>query len=304
MTTTKTTELSSFPPSYPAYERPRSSRSSTSLPPYSDEPATQHNDGSYPSFAVATPFVPTQKLRIDAQGHGCVRLPFAPKPDPIPVHDVTHHPDPASPLYVSLRSERNSGTCRLVRGGGGDGDDAACTTTYRFGPGKPPVIRMLADGPPAYEDEGPLGEEVVIEGVGTFTRAQVLRSRLGTFRWRYASSKERKAQDQNSVILLEKLTSVSASYASKPEEVATEIGRFVRGDGTRTPGTNKNTAGNGGLLLLDLEEWRGEKRDAGEEEEVRALIVASCLAMLKKEVDRRRAMQTAVAVSVLGGGGS
>lgn len=302
MATTTTTELASLPPSYSTYERPPpSSRSSTSLPPYTDEPPTQPNDGAYPSFAVATPFVPTQKLRIDAQGHACVRLPFPPKPDPIPVHDVTHSLDPASPLYVSLRAERNSGTCRLVRG---DGDgEAVCTTTYRFGPGKPPVIRMLADGPPAYEDEGPLGEEVVIEGLGAFTRAQVLRCRMGTFRWRYASSKERKAQDQNSVLILEKLTSVSAAFSSKPQEVATEIGRFVRGDGTRTPGTTKHTAGNGGLLLLDLEEWRGEKKD-GEEEEVRALIVASCLAMLKKEVDRRRAMQTAVAVSVLGGGGS
>ncbi|KAL2109904.1 hypothetical protein VUR80DRAFT_1872 [Thermomyces stellatus] len=298
MTTTTASKPGSLPPSYPSHEQaPSSCRSSISLPPYTDGAPTQPNNGFDPSsFAVPTTFAPTQRLRIDAQGHGCFRLPFPPKPDPIPVYDVTHG-DPASPLYVSLRSNRNSGTCRLVRGGDGD---TVCTTTYRFGPGNPPVIGLLADGPPSYEDEGPRGEEVVIESLGPLTRAQVLRSRLGTFRWRYASSEERKAQGQDSVIILEKLTAASTPHTSKKEEVATEIGLFARGHGTRTPGTTKHTAGNGGLLLLNLAEWRGEKKD-GEEEEVRALIVASCLSMLKKEIDRRRALQMAV---ILGGGGS
>ena len=297
MTTITETKLpTDLPPSYPSHEleAPLSSRSSSSLPAY-DEPAPVQPELLNPTYNVATPFTPTQKFRIDAEGQGAIRLPLPPKPDPIPVYDVTA-PDADSPLYVSLRNARNSGTCQLVRG-----DEAVCTTTYRFGPGKPPIITLHSAS--RNKEDASDEDEVVIENVGAFTRSQVLRSRHGTLRWRYASSKERKAQDQDSVLILEKIAAVSSSpNSSRTKELATEVGRFVRGEGTRTPGTSKASAGNGGLLLVDLSEWQGEKK-GGEEEEVRVLVVASCIAMLKKEVDRRRAVQTAVAVSVLTGGG-
>jgi hypothetical protein len=49
--------------------------------------------------------------------------------------------------------------------------------------------------------------------------------------------------------------------------------------------------------MIDLREWADEK---GANEQMEALAVASCLVMLKKEVDRRRLCQA----MVLAGAGS
>ncbi|SPO03424.1 uncharacterized protein DNG_06107 [Cephalotrichum gorgonifer] len=348
-----TTDL---PPSYPAHElttfssppaaAPSLPRSSTSdLPPYEEDegPATNPGDDLYPNYAVPTPFRPTQTLRIDCLGHGALRLPCPPRTDPVCVYDVTGgSAEGYAPLYASLRDSRSSGTCRLVRGDGAvegnwEGAEVLCTTTYRFGPGRPPVITLCsgASGKPprklqpagssSSSDAGETDDDVdeadaddaegdegfTLRSVGTFTRSQVLRTHLGTLRWRYASSKERKGQGQDSILILEKITSVSKAYPStstfspssssrsKTEEVATEVARFVRGPGTRTPGTSRSTAGNGGVLLMDLSGWRAEK--GTEEEEARVLVVSSCISMLKKEVDRRRAAQIAITISVISG---
>lgn len=332
------------PPAYQTHELITLSRPSTSasLPSYQDieTPVSTLSSSGYstlPSYAVSAPFSPTQKLRIDARGQAALRLPCPPRPDPIPVYDVGGGDAGEGPLYVSLRARRNSGTCRLVKGStlsanleegysGGEDEEVLCTTKYRFGPGRPPVITLNSGGY-AHDEEEEEGsaEEIPIESAGTFTRTQTLRTPHGTFRWRYASSKERNSPSQpqspteshtepqphqDSVLILEKLTTISPSYPNsshspfqrqKSEQIHTEVARLVRGPGTRTPGTARSDAGNGGLLLLDLSDWIGEKRGKEEEEEVRALIVASCIAMLKKEVDRRRGVQAAVMVSVLSG---
>lgn len=316
------------PPAYQTHElttlRPSTS---SSLPSYDDvrTPSTlsSPSTSALPSYH-ASPFHPTQKLRIEARGQPALRLPCAPRAVPIPIYDVTGG-EAEAPLYVSLRDKRSSGTCRLVRGStfsagleeGHEEEEVLCQTTYRFGPGRPPVITLNGGG---CDEEETSAEEIAIEGAGTFTRTQTLRTPHGTFRWRYASSKERNSsaqplsQDQaeaqhqqDSLLILEKLTTISPSYPShshfhrqKAEQIPTEIARFVRGPGTRTEGSSRSDAGNGGLLLLDLSDWSGEKRWM-EEEEVRVLVVASCIAMLKKEVDRRRGVQAAVMVSVISG---
>lgn len=326
------------PPAYQTHElttlRPSTSTSSSSyLPSYDDvrTPSTVSGPSTSapPSYPASTSFNPTQKLRIDAKGLRAFRLPGPPRTDPIPIYDVTVG-RAAKPLYVSRRDNRCSGTCRIVKGStfsglvGGYGgeeeeeEEVLCTTTYRFGPGRPPVITLNGSGGGYMDDEEGSAEEIAIEGAGTFTRTQTLRTPHGTFRWRYASSKERGAlsqpqsqsqteahTQQDSVLILEKLTTVSPSYPSrspfnrqKSEQIPTEVARFVRGPGTRTEGSSRSDAGNGGLLLLNLSDWSGEKRGE-EEEEVRVLVVASCIAMLKKEVDRRRGVQAAVMVSVI-----
>jgi len=68
------------------------------------------------------------------------------------------------------------------------------------------------------------------------------------------------------------------------------LAQLIRGEGSRTEGTSRCTAGNGGQLILDQE--------AGSQIN-EALIVASCLTMLKKEIDRRRGVQTAVIVGAV-----
>lgn len=68
------------------------------------------------------------------------------------------------------------------------------------------------------------------------------------------------------------------------------IAQLIRSKATRTVGTNARTAGNGGELTLskDAEEFLAER-----------LIVATCITMLKREIDRRRFKQFTFLVGVL-----
>jgi hypothetical protein len=82
----------------------------------------------------------------------------------------------------------------------------------------------------------------------------------------------------------------------KSEERRTEIARLVRNDDTRTEGSTRSTAGNGGVLEIDLRDWVDAKDDY---EQVRLLVVSSCVSMLKKEVDRRRMHQAIVIMAAV-----
>lgn len=80
----------------------------------------------------------------------------------------------------------------------------------------------------------------------------------------------------------------------KSDGKGTVLAQLIRGDATRTPGSKSCSAGNGGQLVLD------QDAAAALDE---PLIVATCLMMLKKEIDRRRAIQMALMVSIASGGG-
>lgn len=56
------------------------------------------------------------------------------------------------------------------------------------------------------------------------------------------------------------------------------IAQLVRYEGTRTPGTSRCTAGNGGELQIDKEACRLLELDE-------TVVVATCLVMLKRESD-------------------
>lgn len=115
------------------------------------------------------------------------------------------------------------------------------------------------------------------------------------------------------------------------EEVRTVVGKFLRSKEYRSEGSSACSAGNGGRLVLDLSKldvegwevgvgvgeeegegegegkWEGEE-DKGKEEKVdkdmmEVMAVTTCLVMLKKEVDRRRAQQIMIMAGCVGGGG-
>ncbi|CAI7619596.1 unnamed protein product [Penicillium crustosum] len=65
------------------------------------------------------------------------------------------------------------------------------------------------------------------------------------------------------------------------------IAQLVRGEDSRTPGTSRSSAGNGGELQIDEAALQSLELDE-------AVIVATCLMMLKKEIDRRRMIQLAI----------
>jgi hypothetical protein len=282
-----------------------SSTSETSPPAY--EEATDADANAPFDLPPISSFVSTLELQIQTPGKALLGFPFPPRPDPIPVFAVGPSPgELGRPVYVSIRPTRGSGSCYLVRG-----DDAAetpiCTTTYRFGPGKPPVVQLLPTARPsaspssfsASGDDATDGPsfEITCHSAFSVSRAQVMRTHLGTFGWRYATRRERAAVGASSLLIMEKVVAVAQAGSSKSEEHRTPVARFVRSDELRSPGSSRTTAGNGGRLQLDLRAWADAK---DEKEEMVLIAVASCICMLKKEVDRRRMHQ----MIVLGAGAS
>jgi hypothetical protein len=71
------------------------------------------------------------------------------------------------------------------------------------------------------------------------------------------------------------------------------LAQLVRSDETRTTGSSRSTAGNGGVLMVDQEACKSLDE---------TLIISTCLIMLKKEIDRRRAVQMAVMAGIAAGG--
>jgi hypothetical protein len=188
-----------------------------------------------------------------------------------------------------------------------------------------------ANQPPAVEP----WDDFTITSLGLLTRAVTFRTRLGTFEWRYASRRERHAlsqalggQDVSSLLVLERVTriaraqnlpssSASSSSASAAailrggkkkkegdETIRTTVAQFIRGDGTRAAGSGASDAGNGGRLLVDLSLWDGDGESKVDREMAGVMVVATCLVMLKREIDRRRAQQAAIIAGAVGGGGS
>jgi hypothetical protein len=85
----------------------------------------------------------------------------------------------------------------------------------------------------------------------------------------------------------------------KTAEGRRRVAQLVRSEELRTPGTTGATAGNGGRLLMNLGEW---ERSKPETRAMEVLVLAGCVVMLKKEVDRRRAAQFMVLAGAAGGG--
>ncbi|KAK4146509.1 uncharacterized protein C8A04DRAFT_34968 [Dichotomopilus funicola] len=333
--------------------RSRSPSLLTAPPPY---PAGTNTSNTSLSTSTAGPtpggpFNPTLHFQIQTTGKPWLSLPLPSRPDPIPIFSL--HPDDSSlsasahsssPYYTCLRPERSSGSCYLTTGGSSNSGNSSnntipvtSSTTYRFGPNRPPVVRLFAPHTPPLPVETlnqllyNKNQDVDVNGAGTgtsacgawdtftinslglLTRSIGFRSRLGYFEWRYAGRKERHAaagagikgvEDLNSVLVLERVVKVaralngasSSSKTGKDEEVRTVVAQFLRGEGCRTPGSGSSTAGNGGRLVMDL-----GGLEKGEREMAVALVVTTCLVMMKREVDRRRAQQIAIMAGAAGG---
>ncbi|KAH7116652.1 hypothetical protein B0J13DRAFT_653260 [Dactylonectria estremocensis] len=269
----------------------RASSSADSLPQYNAvyEDAAAASSSSAASLDAG--FQATKQLQIQTKGQPLMRLPLPPRPDPIYVLGVAPTGELGEAEYVSVRPARGSGSCFLARAGD-PAQTPICTTTYRFGPNRPPKIQLL---------EGHCGsEEIVFECKGSFTRATTMRTPLGTFEWRYSTRAERRAAgpDVDSLLILDRTTTVPLAGGGS-EVRRRKVGQLVRAGGLRTEGTRRSTAGNGGRLMLDLREWADRKAEA---DQMELLAVASCVSMLKKEVDRRRFHQTMVIMGAASGG--
>ncbi|KAK3315317.1 hypothetical protein B0H66DRAFT_341323 [Apodospora peruviana] len=320
-------------------------------------PTTTNNDSLACPPPVYTPssFTPTFQLQIETTGKPWLSMPLPLKPDPIPVFALDNTLSTASssststsPKFISHRPSRGSGSCYLVNAAGVD-ETALSTTTYRWGPGKPPRVRLFspftggATHPPTTLDDkddssSSCWDTFDIQSSGLFTRATRFRpaklllapttttttsftsredEAAGTFfEWRYAGRKERKAYTTtatltptaakddgvDSLLILEKVLRISTGD-EKEEFHRVPVAQFLRNAGLRTLGTSASSAGNGGRLLVDLDDtkWGFDESNKTEREMALVMVVTTCLVMLKREVDRRRAQQIAI---MAGGAGS
>ncbi|KAH8887231.1 hypothetical protein GQ53DRAFT_796425 [Thozetella sp. PMI_491] len=262
---------------------------SSSPPPYTE--AVNYNTAT--SFVSPGAFAPTTQLQIHATGVTSCSSLSTQDPVPIPVFRVqpgshSFSFDSIASEYVSLRIKRGSNSCALIRGSDPNGTPLNATV-YRWGPGRAPRIRMFPPHSSASVEEAIRADDIECDVVevrsrSIISRAQKVATPFGTFQWRYGSRSERKeAFGANSLLVLEKIDITSGGETEKSHP---RVAQLVRNEEFRTPGTNKFMAGNGGRLMIDLRMWADEK--GADAAKVEAFIVASCICMLKKEVDRMR----------------
>jgi hypothetical protein len=237
-------------------------------------PTTNGSAASLPRYgdvAGSSAFRPTRHLQIQAQGFVCNSWTGHSK-DPTFIYEVSADGQHGSEAYVSLRPGRVSNDCTLVRAGDA-AETALCSTTYRWGPYRWPRLSLPAHG-----------EEIVVHGStwNCLSRKTTMKTPWGEFRWRYGGRKERKAEDASNLIVLELQDRSCVTEENK--DGWRKVGQLVRNKALRSAGTRRWDSGNGGRLMLDLGGWT-EALGKGAAREIELVAVASCLVMLKKEVD-------------------
>lgn len=273
------------PPSYSAISGRRNSTKSK----HTHESAGVYSDSASETTTftsidkdLQTKFRPGRSLHIDARGIGPFRMPIPiPVPDlqmEIPVFDRTNEDRLA---YVSRRSKLHSGDAILSDALTGK---ELVATKYFFGPGKDPILHVSPGETCGENKDIAAGYKVQLSSKWTsrtmsFTMSACHKTPESRYQWAYGKRRDPDTGTRANLITLCQQPENSTDSGGKI------IAEFARSTVTRSAGSSRATAGNGGLLVID--------RDAGEylDEEV---VVATCLVMLKRETDRRRVFQMAV----------
>ena len=90
------------------------------------------------------------------------------------------------------------------------------------------------------------------------------------FEWEYAKEKRADGQKVNLIVF----RAVEEEKGKSKETPGHRIAQLVRGEDSRTPGTSRSSAGNGGELQIDEAALQFLELDE-------AVIVTTCLMMLK-----------------------
>ena len=264
--------FSSLPPAYDEnvpdeYELQEtiSETSSASLPTYDN--AVQ-GVASSSSTSTVRPFRATHSYQIDSPGWNLLQG-LRGYPALINIGKV----DSAGGIalsYQSVQIKKGSGSSVLIEGTQRGDETPLCTSMYRFGFGRMPTISL-------HDLQGETIDEFQLVKKGLATRSKTMQTKLGKFEWRYGSSSERAAEDANNLLILEKVENGQK----------TKVAQLVRNTEFRPAGSSRMTSGNGGRLMIDLTEWADAK---DEKRQLEVLAMASCLVMLKREMDRRKHM--------------
>jgi hypothetical protein len=213
-------------------------------------------------------FHPNRTLKVNALGIRAVRLPFPSSQTEILVMNLD-----GSEAYVSTRSKRCSGNSILSSPKTG----SLIQTDYFFGP-TPTVLRIL-------QSPGVISQEVKVIGRWASRSTSFISPKGIEFKWEYAKVKDKG----------ERVNLLALQMINKDDEKESRrIAQLSRGRETRTPGTSACRAGNGGELQID----DGALDDS---ELTEPIVVATCLVMLKREIDRRRMIQCAMLAGAGGG---
>ncbi|KIW99711.1 uncharacterized protein Z518_11124 [Rhinocladiella mackenziei CBS 650.93] len=227
---------------------------------------------SAPTLLDPSSFHPGTTLHISARGIGVLRLPLPSSELEIPIFN-----EDGSLAYTSNREKRSSGNAVLSHPKLGN----LISTTYHFGPNREPELTLLQSS----IDSENGGQKIKVCGRWTSRSISFMTADSHVFEWSYASTKDANGKKANILALRRK-----ELPTAEPDGQGKIIAQLIRSDDTRTQGTSKCSAGNGGQLVLD--------QDATSHLD-EALIVATCLMMLKKEIDRRRFIQL-VAIGAAG----
>ncbi|KAI6781853.1 uncharacterized protein J7T54_005019 [Emericellopsis cladophorae] len=276
----------------------------TQPPPYSPAINASPSSSAYSlpgygstSTLTASSFSHTASYQVESKGSQWLSLPTAPKLDPITVYAIGPAGAKTQKVYESIRPEQRSGSCSLYAA---RSDHSVSSTTYRFGPGRPPVIHLHCKSLESSVAESaarkPEDEGFEVMGRGATTRSVRMRTPLGTYQWRYGRRSERKACNADSLLILDKVTTVALA-GGKTKDHFTRVAEFIRNDEFRTQGTGKADAGNGGRLMMDLRD--SDKKSS----ELEVLVVTGLICMLKREVDRRRGQKMLMIAAAVSGGG-
>lgn len=212
-------------------------------------------------------FNPVKSLFINTRGIPVLRLPL-----PSSELEISIYNNDGSLAYKSIRERRSPGNCTLTDAEG----KSSIATEYFFGPGKDPILHILSTSE---------GTDIDLKTQSKWTsRSHTMTLPDGRkFTWEY--KKERGFGGEN-----KKGTAIVMNLENK------RIAALIRNNETRTPGSKSCSAGNGGELVLS--EQIGSKDGVSEE-----LVVASCMLMLKKEIDRRRTVQFMTIAAAVSSGG-
>lgn len=224
---------------------------------------------------------PGKLLTLHARGSGiwhCASSEYS-----IPIYAGTDIS--AAPLYVSNKIKRGSNSAILSHKTEGE----IISTTYRMGWGKnrQPKIRYIQNQTSYGNDiktedasdvEGPVALQAA---TSCWTNTTTMTSEINPNQvlvWKYLRTRTTTEGKVRVMALFDESASSSSSKAESNEAIAV----LLRTSSTRTPGTKKCDAGNGGQLFINSTNTVDD-----------ALIVASCLMYLKKEIDRAKSAQAA-----------
>lgn len=249
-------------------------------PPYKDAVGSQIH---YISTSYMDSFLATSVLQVQAIGYDVNQALTGKTLENISVYRMPS----GEAAYVSFRIKRKSNSCALVRASDRH-RNTVISTIYRFGPGRHPKMRIM---PPntsvsverAIKDDNVQGELINVKSKSIISHSQIFDTSFGKFEWRYGSKEELRTYNADSLLVMEWVDHVALTNGRKTKSRAC-IAQFIRNEMFRTPGSKKDSGGNGGRLMIDLHLWEDDKHSGTHD--VEPFVVASCILMLKREADR------------------